>query len=140
MQFPAELADITDSERAHRLPRDADLAAPEPWERVVAEIRIGQSTQEFSGTRSAHHEHAAILGDILDPDRFAGRHTLSQEILIAQFGGSSRQGIELIVVQASDRHLTLNASARRQEMHERNTAYFARHLVGANAIQKSLGS
>src|SRR5216683_6224514 len=56
MQFPAELADITDSERAHRLPRDADLAAPEPWERVVAEIRIGQSTQEFSGTRSARSE------------------------------------------------------------------------------------
>src|SRR5258708_19926147 len=110
MQFPAELADIADAERAHRVPRDADLAARQPAKRIVAEIRFGQSTQELAGTRSAHHEHAAILGYILDPDRLARRHTLSQEILIAQLRAGSRQGIELIVPHASDGHLAFNAS------------------------------
>src|ERR1700736_1502352 len=74
------------------------------------------------------------------PARFAGRNALPQEILIAQFRGGSRQGIELVVVQPSDRHLALYSAARRQQVHERNTAYFAGDLVGADAIQKSLGS
>ena len=74
MQLPAELAHIAHAQRAHRHAGDANFAAAQPGEGVVAEIRVGQPLQQLARTRPAHDEHAALLGDIVDVHRLARQH------------------------------------------------------------------
>jgi len=65
-----------------------NLAGPQPTERVVTEIRVGQETQEVAANAArSPPKHAALLRDILDPHRLAGQQALRQEILIAQLRG-----------------------------------------------------
>ena len=76
MQFPAELADIGDAQRAHRTAGDAISRTWPNGNGGVRHIGIGDGGEHVAGARPHQRERAAVFGDVGERGIEAGGNVL----------------------------------------------------------------
>src|SRR5262245_57693429 len=137
MQLPAKLADIVYAESTDPGdPSDRNLAAREPREGGIAEVRAGARRKHLARSRPRKEEDAVSIRHVADSDALTRGNAPAQLVHVVELRGCRGEYVEAILPKARDGEFAFNDAILIEEMSEYDVAVPRRYLVGADALQK----
>ena len=110
VEFPAQFADVIDTERSARNAGDLDRLSRQPAEGCVREVGVREFRKQIPRSRARDDQVPPVVGDVRDLDPFAFGHRTGQRVEILHLPRGAGEDVEAVLCDAGDRGLGLDAS------------------------------
>ncbi len=123
-----------------RCEADLDRLAGQPGEGGVGEVGRADPLHQRPRLGAGHHQHAHLVGQIVEADRAVGRHVAPDPVVVEALVQAGRDQIEAFGTLAHDGELGMHPAPRVERVAEMDPADLLGHPVGDQTVEKGLGA